>query len=214
MQTITVGGNTYNLVAMPATPGFVDIELGISDAIAVVTSPFTRQEQTQGWPGGDFWDGSITLPPMMRAQAWPWEGFMAELRGRLQVFQCGDPRAATPLGRALGAPVVSNSGSNNLPMTWVLKTTGWQASRFDLLLPGDQFQVGYRLHRVCERVNSDASGNATIIVSPSLRETPANAAPLILNAPKGLFRLTSNRRAIQASRTRLTTFSLKLQEVK
>lgn len=185
----------------------------MNDAVASVTSPFTRQEQTQTWPGGDFWDATITLPPMIRAKSWPWEGFLAELRGRLNVFQCGDPRAARPLGVAGGAPVVATSG-DNLPMTWALATRGWPVNTPRLLLPADHFQIGYRLHRVCEIVNSDSNGDATLAIWPSLRETPADGTPLVLNSPQGLFRLVSNRRPIQASPARLTTMSLKFVEAK
>lgn len=214
MQTITIDGNSYNLVSMPATPGPADIEIAMNDAVAVVTSPFTRQEQTQTYPGGDFWDANITLPPMARSQAWPWEGFLAELRGRLNVFQCGDPRAATPAGSGAGAPVVSSSGLDNLPMTWALATRGWTPSQAGVLLAGDHFQIGYRLHRVCENVNSDVYGTATLMIWPSLREMPEDGTPLILNAPQGLFRLSSNRRAAHASKQRLTSISLSFVEAK
>jgi hypothetical protein len=215
MQSITVGGNTYNLVAMPATPGPAEIEIAMNDAVAVVTSPFTRQEQTQTFPGGDFWDAMITLPPLSQAKAWPWEGFLAELRGRLNVFQCGDPRAAAPQGSGLGAPVVAQYGDIfNVRMTWVLATSGWAPAQSGLLLPADYFQIGYRLHRVCEPVISDAYGNATLTIWPSLRETPENGTPLNLNFPQGLFRLASNRRAIHSSKQRLTTISMSFVEAK
>lgn len=217
MQTITIGGNTYNLCTMPATPGPVDIEIGMNDAVAVNTSPFTRQEQTQTWPGGDFWDASLTLPPMTRTAAAAWEGFLAELRGRLNVFQCGDARVTGPLGTAYGnpAPIVdSTNPANNLPMTWTLQTRGWRPSQYRLLLPGDYFQIGYRLHKVCEAVSSDAHGCAAITVWPSIRETPVDGTPLVLATPKGLFRLAANRRALQASKTRLTGMSMKFVEAK
>jgi hypothetical protein len=215
MQTITIGANAYNLCAMPSTPGPTDIEIAMNDTVAVNTSPYTRWEQTQPWPGGDYWDATITLPPMTRATAWPWEGFLAELRGRLNVFQAGDPRAATPLGSGAGVPVVDSSNSaTNLPMTWVLVTRGWKPNSYRLLLPGDHFQIGYRLHRVCEVANSDANGNATLTIWPSIRETPADGTALNLKAPVGLFRLTANRRSVQASKTRLTTMSLKFVEAR
>jgi hypothetical protein len=215
MQTITIGDNTYNLCAMPSKPGGVSMEIAMNDAVAVNTSPFTRQEQTQIWAGGDFWDASIELPPMKRAVSAPWEGFLAELRGRLNVFQAGDQRVTGPLGTGKGIPVVDSSNpANNLPMTWTLKTRGWMASQYRLLMPGDYFQIGYRLHKVCAQVNSDATGAAAVTIFPSIRETPADATPLVLESPKGLWRLASNRRALQASPTRLTGLSLKFVEAK
>jgi hypothetical protein len=217
MQTITIGANTYSLCAMPAKPGPVSIEIAKNDAVAVNTSPFTRQEQTQVYPGGDFWDATIELPPMTRKTAAAWEGFLAELRGRLNVFQAGDPRAAGPLGTAKGNPaplVDSSQPANNLPMTWTLSTRGWLPNQFGLLLAGDYLQIGYRLHQVCEQVNSDASGDAAFAVWPSIRETPADGTAVILTNPRGLFRLASNRRALTASPSQLTGISLKFVEAK
>ena len=212
--TITIGSRSFTLCAMPSQPGPSDIEIGMSNTVAVVTSPFTKAEQTQEWPGADAWDGTITLPPMNRLQAWPWEGFLAELCGRLNVFQLGDPRAAVPMGNASGTPLVSTVGAQNLAMTRVLHTKGWTASTSRLLLPGDYLQIGYRLHRVTTQVDSDSSGNATLNIFPSLREQPADNTPLTLARPRGLFRLADNRRSIQSSPTRLTTTSIKFVEAR
>src|SRR5665213_1565218 len=207
--TITIGSTTYTLCAMPSTPAPADIEIGMRDTVAVVPSPFTLVEQTQGWPGAEAWDATITLPPMLRGTAWPWEGFLAELRGRLNVFQLGDPRARVPMGNPAGAPLVSTVGAQNLPMTFSLHTKGWTNSTARLLLAADYLQIGYRLHRVTQNVTSDSSGNAVLSIWPSLREQPADSAPIIFHKPQGLFRLADNRRAIQSSPTRLTTLSIK-----
>lgn len=212
MQTITLGGNSYNLVARPAHPGPASVEIGMNDVVAVVTSPFTRQEQAQTWPGGDYWDATVTLPPMLAVTAAPWRGFLAELRGRGNVLQIFDPSAMKPGAGAVGAPVVHTTGGNNLPMTTTLTTTGWTASMAKVLKRGQQFQVGYRLYMACEDVDADSGGNASVSVWPSLRETPADATAIVLALPQGLFRLSSNRRAVEWSPGRLTTLSFKCVE--
>ncbi len=66
----------------------------------------------------------------------------------------------------------------------------------------------------CEIVNSDSGGNATLTVWPSIRETPADATPIVLAQPKGLFRLKANRRTIQWSPGRLTTLSFQCVEAR
>jgi hypothetical protein len=213
MTTITINGQSYNLVTMPSSPGPSEIELGMSDAVSVFSSPFTGVQQTQQWPGGDNWDATITLPPMYLSTAWPWEGFFAELRGRANIFQLGDRRNTAPLGVGTGTPVV-NTSSDNLPMTTSLVTNGWTVSTSNLLLPGDKIQVGYRLYKVCEAVSSDGGGNATITVWPSLRETPTTGTSVILTNPVGIFRLTSNRRAIHWSPSQLTTCSFQAIEAR
>jgi hypothetical protein len=214
ISVITIGSNTYNLCTMPSYPGPSEIELGMSDTVSVFTSPYTNVQQTQQWPGGDAWDATITLPSMYISTAWPWEAFLAELRGKANVFQLGDQRSLNPLGVATGTPLVSTSGTNNLPMTTALNTDGWTGSTGNLLLPGDKIQVGYRLYRVCEAVTSDVDGNATITVWPSLRETPANDTSIILTSPVGLFRLANNRRAIHWSPSQLTTVSFQCTEAR
>jgi hypothetical protein len=309
-STITIGSNTYTLCTMPLSPGPSEIELGMNDSVAVFTSPFSQVQQTQQWPGGDYWDATITLPSMYISQSFAWEAFLAELHGRANVFQLGDTRNVAPQGSGLTAtttatgtldvasvlvfeyrapslpsytevtfttpvppgldatytfaglttytdlngqtltayesdgdtarftgalgPIGSGSdtgsasvtytipssalvhttGDNNLPMTTSLVTEGWADSQTSVLLPGDKIQVGYRLYKVCEAVNSDSSGNATIIVWPSLRETPADETLIVLTNPVGLFRLTQNRRAIHWSPTQLTTVSIACVEAR
>lgn len=215
MTTITINGQSYGLCTLPARPGAASIEIAMNDATAVVTSPYTRQTQTQAFPGGDWWDATVTLPAMTSECAAAWRGFLGELRGRLNVFQLSDPSAWPARGIAFGAPVVDSSNpANNLPMTWSLTTRGWTEGAQRLLLPGQQFQIGYRLHMVCEVVNADGSGDATLTIWPSLRETPADGTQIVLRQPAGLFRLANDRRAVQWSPGHLTTLDLKCVEAK
>jgi hypothetical protein len=212
MTSITIPSGTYNLVSLPTSPGPAEITLGMTDAIATVDSPYVpSQSQTQQWPGADGWDAQWTLPPLSDAQAADWEGFLAELRGKLNVFQIGDPRRKHPLGVAGGVPVV---GSGNTINSASLVTAGWHASVARILLRGDMLQVGYRLYRVTETVSSDGSGNCTIPVWPVLREAHAGGTSIVLNAPVGLFRLSDNRRQSIASKQRLTSVNFKATEVR
>lgn len=114
MAQIMVGGNSFTLVAAPSSPGFSEVSFSLSDAVAIVQSPYVpSQMQAQSWPGADAWSAQVTLPKMTELQAGPWVGFLAALRGRLNVFQLGDPARCAPLGSALGSPVV-NSGVANV----------------------------------------------------------------------------------------------------
>ncbi|HUN99232.1 MAG TPA: hypothetical protein VMU69_23750, partial [Bradyrhizobium sp.] len=116
LTSITLpNGKSYNLVSLPSSPSPSDITLGMNDTVGEVVGAFDREQQEQLWPGGDWWDAQITLPPMPRAQAADWEGFLADLQGKLNVFQIGDPRADIPLGTALGVPVVTGTGTWTCP---------------------------------------------------------------------------------------------------
>lgn len=213
MQTITINGTSYSLVTMPAAPGPAAIEMGLKKLVSLQMSPYTLQQQTLEWPCADWWDAKITMPPMKTATAAAWEAFLAELDGPLNVFQLADPRYQKPLGSALGAPKI-DSGTY-LATTKTIGTTGWQANQQRVLLPGDRFQLGYRLHMVVDGpVNADTHGNATFSIRPSLREQPSAGEPLILKCPQGLFRLAKGGFSLQASPRSLTTLSFPALEVR
>jgi hypothetical protein len=208
-------GSTFTLVPIPQYPGLNQLSVTMEDAVANVGSPFVPGiNQTQAWPGADAWSLSFTLPKMNRWVASPWRGFMAELRGISNVFQIGDPYCATPLGQADGAPVCATSGVNNLASATSLVTSGWTPLVFGQLLSGDYLQVGYRLHVVCEDVNSDASGNATIAIWPSLRESPPNLTVINLINCVGLFKLKDNSRSWHNDFSRLAQISFTAMEAR
>jgi hypothetical protein len=133
----------------------------------------------------------------------------------MNVLQIGDPFAAAgPLGVAEGAPVCNTTGTNNLTSATQLYTSGWVPNVFGQLKAGDYLQIAYRLHECTEDVNSDAEGNATISIWPSLRESPPNLTAITLTGCVGLFRLAANTRAWHGDFTGLTQISFKLSEVR
>jgi hypothetical protein len=212
VQSITVGGKSYNLVDIPNGLEMADISMTLRDTVASVVGAFTQQTQTQYWGGGETWSGRLTLPPMKAAAAAPWKAFLAGLQGMQNVFQLGDPDGQRPQGSALGTPVTAGT---NAAMATQLATSGWNASQSGLLLPGDYLQIGYRLYMVLYApVDSDASGNATFSVWPSLREAPAVGTQVVLYQPKGLFRLAKNDRGWTASPRRPTTITIDFEEVR
>jgi hypothetical protein len=208
-------GNVYTLIPLPAYPGLAQFSMTMLDSVSRNPSPFAPgTSQTQAWPGADNLAFEFTLPKMNRWVSARWKGFMAELRGMQNVFQIGDPSAATPLGVADGTPVCATSGVQNLTSAVQLFTSGWTPNVFGQLLAGDMLQLGYHLHYVCENVNSDAGGNATISIFPSLRDSPANLSAINLINPAGLFRLAQNSRAYHSDFTGLTQMSFKVEEAR
>lgn len=210
-STIALNGNSVTLVATPSISGAASVEFSISDAVAIVSSPYTSQTQAQAWIGADMWSGTVTLPPLSQTQADVWISALMECRGMMNAVQIGDPMKSRPRGNPLGTPTCPSAPVDTFGSP-SLHTVGWAPGKVGLLLPGDYLQVGYRLHRVLDIVNSDSSGNATINVWPSLREVPAANAPVILNNPMGLFRLATNKRTWSSDATRLTRLSVPLME--
>lgn len=207
--TITVGGSNVALVAMPTSPGARNVEFDIQDAVGIVDSPFTGQIQTQPWPGAEMWSGTFTLPALARSDAAAWIAFLMQLRGMTNAFMLGDPLNTTPFGTPSGNPVVA---AGNLAMSQTLATSGWATSTSGLLLPGDYIQIGVRLHRVLDNVESDSSGNATFNIWPSLREVPTTGISVITSNTQGLFRLATNQRKFSLDYTRLTHLSFQFRE--
>lgn len=204
ISVITVGGQSVNLVAMPATPGMRTVEFEMNDAVGIVTSEFTGQVQAQQWPGADMLQGTMTLPVLLQANADAWIAFLMELRGMANAFQIGDPLKAIPAGTGAGTPTANGAqaaGSQTLAITGF---TGTGA-----LLPGDYVQIGYRLYRVLEQQDS---GTASVGIWPSLREALAGGETVIVTNTKGLFRLATNKRSWSADVTRLSQISFKIQE--
>lgn len=208
--------NGWTIIPPPATPGFRSILLRMNDTVAETRSPFTGNSQVQQWSGADWWEAELELPPLQVCDTGPWQAWLAALQGKGNVFEIGDPSRPMPQNPVVGSvPICNNGGgSNNLTGSVSLVTQGWRASTSRILLPGCYLQVGYRLHMVLQAVSSDSGGNATINVWPSLREQPANGAPVILNAPKGLFRLADNARQVSVAVTRLGAVGFKCVEAK
>lgn len=219
MNQIVVGGKNFNLISIPGYPGFSDMQMSLVNNAALVQSPYVlAQSQVQEWPGSDAWMAEVQLPPMDRVTAAPWRAFLAESHGIVNVFQLGDQGAHHHIRSAVGSqPVVDGSNSaNNLVTQTTLYTKGWKPTSFRLMLPGDYFQVGYRLYMVAGQipVSSDANGNAAIPVLPSLRDTPPDSTPLILSNPLGLFRMQQNRRDWHTAVTRFVSINFKVIEVR
>lgn len=66
------------------------------------------------------------------------------------------------------------------------------ASTNDLLMPGDQFQVGSELKIVTDALHSDASGLGVLRFYPPLRETPADGDPVHIASPMGKMMLANS----------------------
>jgi hypothetical protein len=212
--------NGWTIIDPPTTPGFRGIVLRMNDTVAETRSPFSAQAQQQLWPGADWWEAEIEMPPLQPLQTAAWQSWFAALQGKTAVFQLGDPSRPQPQNPVHDSIPVCATGTLpsavNLPGATALVTRGWLPNQKRLLLPGCYLQVGYRLHMVQwgDVVCSDAGGNATITVWPTLREQPADATPVILNNPKGLFRLAANDRQVSIAVTGLAAAGFKCVEAR
>jgi hypothetical protein len=209
---ITLLGNTVTVVQFPNHSGaLASVDWSFATAVALSNSIFTGGAQAQIWPGADALSGTATYPPLTQKQADPVLAALMQCQGMLNAFQLGDPLKTSPRGVVQGSPVVDGS----IPVVaggQVLHTTGWSATKSGLLLAGDFIQVGFRLHRVLDSVNSDNNGKAPINIWPSLREIPVANTPIITSNAVGLFRLASNKGTFSSGVDGLTHISYQFME--
>lgn len=195
--------SAFNGATIYTMPSFKlrSLDLTMGTTVSSSTNPWTHQRQNYDWMA-DWWEADVSLPPLTTAQVGAWMAFLSQLRGQIGIFFLGHPLYASPFGSALGIPLVNASSQTGR----VLNTKGWTPSSNGVLLPGDHFQVGVRLHMVQNIVSSDSLGHASMSIFPAIRESPVDGAPLNLASPQGLFALNVN--TVQVSSTELKTWGL------
>ncbi len=169
---------TYPL-SLPTSISIGSIELMADNVVARSESPFTFAQQIVSH-AGQRWRANVTMPPMKRAVAAPWQGFLLGLKGGQGTFLMGHPLATSPLGTSSSATITGTSGSDSLTVTM----TG-------TLLAGDYIQLGSGSDATLHMVLEDQSGNGTLEVFPALRKDRTSVSAVLSN-PKGLFRLATN----------------------
>ena len=171
--------------------GIKAINIRAQTVVGASVSPFTGQQQVYRHQG-QWWEMEVTMPAMKRDDAEQVAAFLLKMNGRFGTFLLGDTANIAPRGVGTGTPLF-NGGSQT---GYQLVTDGWTPSTSGILKAGDWIQLGThttcRLHKVLDDVNSDAGGNATINIFPDLRYSPANDAPIVVNSPKGQWRLAAN----------------------
>lgn len=76
----------------------------------------------------------------------------------------------------------------------------------------DDGVTGRRLHKILSPADSDADGFATLDIFPRLRETPDECAQVILQGPRGEFRLADNKREWTVDAAKIYGLSFKAVE--
>lgn len=176
----------------PTSPGIKRCTFTMRNIVGVSASPFTGQQQTYRYTGA-WWQAEVELPPMKRASAEEWIGFLASLKGMYGTFLLGDPDGKIPRGIASGTVIVSGTHSAGAE---TLVTGGWTVSQTGILKRGDYLQIGTgtaaRLHKVLTDANSGTSGLATFDIWPPLREALGSGASVSKGTCRGVFRLAEN----------------------
>jgi hypothetical protein len=200
--------NGWNIISAPTDPPApASVEFTAEDTVSVSVSPFTGQQQVQDWQAS-FLEASVSLPPLTHVQAQQWIAFMLSLRGQANVFQIGDPLAVSPQGSGAGAPVVDGAGQTG----YSINLRGFTPNAGGVLLPGDWIQIGYRIYRTLIAATADSNGKLALSIWPQIRESPPDAAVVILNNTQGLFRLQQNARKWSITAARVYGMQFEIRE--
>jgi hypothetical protein len=166
-------------ISTPTTIGLESITIRAVNAVTTSQSPFTYKQQVIAHQG-QRWEASVSIPSTRRDLAADWKAFLTALKGQIGTFLLGDPDYATPRGDVSSCALTGSAGDESVTvvMTGTLKA-------------GDYIQLGTgsaaRLHQVLQ----DQTGDGTLEIWPGLRDNYSSAS-VTFNAPKGVFRLSSN----------------------
>jgi len=153
------------------------MSMKIVNSVAVNTSPYTYAQQVQNM-GGSRWEANITLRPMTRTEALAFQAFMVGLKGQVGTFRLGNP-----LSTMSNAPSVTVSGGANAGALSV----AMQVNTGDSLVAGQEVQIGDHLYIITD--NASASATTTVGIQPALRDTRNAGTGIVVNQPKGVWRM-------------------------
>ena len=177
-------------LTLPTATGVTTQNFGLTRTIAVSVSPFTKQEQVFQHEG-EQWKTTFTLPPMKKDKAAIWLSFLMSLRGRRGTFKLGDQDRKTIQGTATGTVRVNGASQTGNS----INLDGFTASRANVFLAGDYIQINSYLYMVSANVTANGSGEAAVLVEPSLRtgiEAINNDTVVIYSNTTTLMRLDTN----------------------
>ena len=177
-------------LTLPTVTGITTQNFGLDRVVAVTESPFTNQEQVYEHEGAQ-WKGTFTLPPMKKESAAIWLAFLMSLRGRRGTFKIGDQDRKTIQGVATGTILVNGDAQTGN----AINLDGFANSTNNVFKAGDYIQINSYLYMVSADVNSNASGEATVYVEPSLRtgiEAINDDTTVVYSNTTTLMRLDSN----------------------
>ena len=177
------------IVAYPALAIPDQATITLEANTTVFTSDLNSSVQTAELSGAR-WRMNLSYSNRIGSTARALRGFLAALNGMANRFYMVPPDL-NQVGTATNAGTVNGAGQSGIS----LATTGWAVNQPLLLAAGDYIEVGGELKIVTQDVSSSGSGNATINFAPALRNTPANAQPIEVLAPRALMMLDNNRDA-------------------
>lgn len=164
-------------------------DFGVAYNNMAFTSIFSNAQQVVSFPG-DYWQLSMTLPPLGRDKERILAATLGKLRGMVNTFRFRDRRFMN--ATSMGSPVVNGNGQTGIN----LATSSWPAST-TVLRAGDYVTVADQLFQMTADVISNSSGNAVLPLNMMIRESPVSGAVVNYNDPYCVMRLTTSANQIK-----------------
>lgn len=175
-------------IDMPSTLGFIkESNFYLETNTQMFTSPLNKSIQTIQLSGAR-WRMDLTLRAMTKAEAAKWIAFFLQLRGMSETFYGFDPDWISNQGSARitpGTPLVNGAGQTGTSLV----IDGCPLSVTGYLKAGDYYSVNGELKRLTADVNTNGSGQATLVGEPYIRISPADNAAVTVANPKAKMRL-------------------------
>jgi len=154
-------------------------------------SPFDGTLQTLEMPGAR-WELTATWPTLGPDDRRLMAAFLASLRGQAGRFLFSPAQWSPRRAAGGGTPVINGDFQAGA----TLSTRGWTALA-QVMRPGDWLSYvdtrgRRRLHLVLADASADASGIASLSVSPPIRRAGADGAAVDVTTPSGVFMLPND----------------------
>ena len=192
----------------PTLPEFIRpdaLKVTMASNVKANRSPWTNTVQTVGY-GGTRWIAELSLSMLTDWESRQIEAAVFGLDGMAGRIWIGDSGREGTIPK--GAPVVFGAGQNP---GITLQTSGWTPGQ-KVMAKGSYLQVGDELKMVTDDAWSDVNGRALLHITPRLRRSPQNGAPVEVQAPKGLFMLAQNDNGVSRAAAFNNSMSLKFEE--
>lgn len=167
----------------PISPNFKQVQMSIRSVVAQNNEVLSFRTNKKSF-GYSKWVGSFVLPDMTEDQAREWKAWLTKI-GAQGVFYVGDPDYFGPDGNVSHAGVVQQTTDDRS----ILIGKAFEPNVTNLFKKGDQFEVNKELKIVTKNVDSDSLGRAQLVFEPSLRNTNIRGKKIVIDEPKGEFRL-------------------------
>lgn len=149
-------------------------------------SELTGVEQSAELPGHR-WRARFTFSNRQGIEARALKSFIRSLRGTTGRFKIS-PSDSDPYGTAQGIGKVNGASQTGNQII----TDGWSPNQSELFRAGDYCEINGELKEISEDISSDVSGNATLVFTSNMRNSPPNDADVITASPKAIMKLTNN----------------------